>query len=468
MPEYIVRPLANSQLLEIVVTDNVPVRAQAVANELANQLILKSPGANQTQDQEQQKFVADQISYLQDKINETLADIDQAEKQLAGLNSARQIADTQSQIVTLQSKLTQLQSNYSALLSNTQQGANNSLSIIENAALPANPIGPKKGLTIILSAAIAFMIATGAAFLLEYLDDTLKTPDDITRLLNIPVIGHISEMSQDKDSEIYVAENPRSVITEAFRSIRINLEFVEIDNPIRTLLVTSPAAFEGKTSVATNLAIVMSQGGKRVVLLDTDLRRPNIHRQFHVANRSGLSDMFRGNVKLEDVLQPWKEENLHFITTGSLPPNPVDLLSSKRMDNILEELGNYADIIIIDGPPLLVPEVVALSTKVDGVLIVIKHASTRKNPAKTGLDQLNRVGAHVIGAILNKIPRTNIDYYSRYQNYGYYGTEESPRSNKSIFATISKWINKNGDEIYSEYDSVENDDTIRDGNKLEL
>ena len=461
LPKYIVHPLPNSQLLEIVVTDNIPVRAQAVANELANQLIQQTPGANQSQNQEQQQFIKDQISYLQEKINETLTDIDTAEKKLANLNSARQISDTQYEIATLQSKLSQLQSNYTALLANSQQGANNTLSIIEQAGLPTTPIGAKKGVIILLSVAIALVVATGSAYLMEFLDDTLKSPEEITRLLNIPVIGHISEMSQGSSGGLYVAENPRSVTAEAFRALRINLEFVAVDKPMRKILVTSSSSFEGKTSVATNLAIVMAQGGKRVILVDADLRRPNIHRQFNVSNRAGLTDIFRGGLTIPEVLQNWSDENLQFITTGSLPPNPVDLLSSQKMDTILRQLEDMADVIIIDGPPLLVPDAVVLSTKVDGTLMVVKHSVTRKYAAKVGQEQLKRVGAHIIGIVINKIPSTNQEYYSRYRTYGYYSETEEAESKDypdiegiSIFSRIFK---KKGEK---KVNSISNDNWV--------
>lgn len=454
MPEYTVQPLPNSQLLEIIVTDSDPLRAQAVADELARQLVNRSP-INQTEDQDRQKFINDQIKYLEVKIKETLDEITQAELNLMELTSARQISEAQAQIEALQTKLSQLQQNYATLISNTQQGAVNTLTVIETAALPTRPIGPQKALTVGLAALVAVVIATGAAYLLEYLDDTFKSSYDVTHVLNVPVIGQISEIQSIKAENpagpapkrlpllkalqslilnrrmvpdvspevmegVYIAGNPRSLIAESFRSLRINLDFEGINQPVRTILISSPEPAEGKTSIATNLAVVMAQGGRRVIIIDADLRKPAVHKSFNLSNQIGLSDVLLEQMHLHEVIRPWEEKNVSVITSGNLPPNPVDLLSSPKFSGILEQLKQWTDIIIIDGPPMVLPDSIALSTKVDAVLVVVRHGYTRKEFARTGLDQLKRVGARIVGVVLNRIPRSGV----RYGPEGYYGYYE--------------------------------------------
>lgn len=463
MPSYTVQALPNNQLLEIIVTDSDPLRAQAVANELAHQLVNRSP-INQAEDQDRKQFLNDQINYLEGKIKETLEEINKAEKNLMDLTSARDIAETQGQIAALQTKLSQLQQNYASLISNTQQGAVNTLTVVETAALPSRPIGPNKLITVGLAAAVALIIAAGASYLLEYLDDTFKSPYEVTHALNIPVIGQISDVQAPKSDNspgpaprrlpilqelqslilnrrivpaapvreiegVYTAENPRSLVAETFRSLRINLEFAGINQPVRTILISSPEPAEGKTSIASNLAVVMAQGGRRVIIVDADLRKPMVHRNFNLSNQIGLSDVLLEKMHLHEVIRPWEVKNVSVITSGPLPPNPVDLIESPKFNALLEQLKQWTDVVIIDGPPMVLPDSIALSTKVDGVLVVIRHGYTRKEFARTGLEQLRRVNARILGVVLNRIPRSG----TRYGPEGYYGyyeaeTKTSPAS----------------------------------------
>ncbi|MGD2156278.1 MAG: P-loop NTPase, partial [Anaerolineales bacterium] len=279
LPEYLARALPQTQFIEIAVTDVNPLRAQVVANELANQLVLRSPSGTGSEDQERQQFINDQLNTLQAQIEETQNEIARLQEQLGTLNSARQLQDTQTQINALQAKLSTLQGNYASLLANTQQGAKNTLAVLQPADLPSRPIGPNKSLSILLSAAIGFSLAAGAAYLLEYLDDTFKSPEEITRVLGAPVIGFIGETRSDGDEQdsVYVSKHPRSPIAEAYRSVRANLEFTAVDKSLRTILVASADTAAGKSSVAANLAVVMAQGEKKAVLMDADLRKPSIH-----------------------------------------------------------------------------------------------------------------------------------------------------------------------------------------------
>jgi polysaccharide biosynthesis transport protein len=473
LPQYRIRPLPNSQLLEIVVADTNPARAQAVANELANQLINISPTSDQNQGQDRQTFINDQITYLEEKILETRADLDAAEKQLTELTSAREIADTRTKINAFQTKLSQLQSNYASLIANTQQGAVNTLRIVERASLPTWHVSANSMITILLAGVIAAAIAASAAYLLEFLDDTFKTSDEVTEALKVPVMGRVPWVgkyvskpaeSADKDSQSpkgiwlkqlhpgfllnrvfrshYYSKNgkkrkaaaaekfiddphtfthtyPRSTAAEEFRLLRVNLDFVGVDHPLKKIYITSGSPGEGKTSIAVNLAIVMAQGGKRVILLDADLRRPSIDRYLKIPNKKGLSDLLRYDIDPFSVMRPWKERLLAVITTGMIPPNPADLLTSKKMEQVLNYLEDAADIVIIDGPPMTFPDSVALSNKVDGVLMVVTHGLTRKGPAKKILNQLEQVGARVVGIVFNKVPLKSLSYY----NYAYYNED---------------------------------------------
>ncbi len=299
---------------------------------------------------------------------------------------------------------------------------------VETAVKPTNPISPKPAQSALLGAAIGLMATAGFAFLIEFLDDTLKTPDEIKDVLDSPVIGFIGELkhSQKQDEDalgVYVAKNPRSPVAEAFRSLRTNLEYSSVDDPAKIILVTSSGESEGKSTVAANLAIVEAQSGKNVIIIDADMRRPKVHFQFNKSNRKGLSDVVTGKMHIDDVLKTYEQvENLSIITCGTIPPNPSELLGSERMSLTLKELEDRFDLVILDTPPMVVADTQILSGKVDGVIYVVVPGHTRAIVALRPVEELRRIGANVLGIVANKIPRSR-DYY--YGGYNYY----SPYSN---------------------------------------
>jgi capsular exopolysaccharide synthesis family protein len=424
LPDYRATALPNGQFIEIVVTDILPERAQAVANELARQLILRSPTGSQSDQQDRQAFVQTQLDNLQLQITGTETEIQTLREALGGMDSARQIADTQVQITALEAKLADLQGIYSDLLANTQGGAINTISVIEEAYKPVVPIGPNKMLIILLSSAVGLSLAVVAAYVLEYMDDTVKSPEEVEKLTNVPVIGYLSELDIKDVGALYAADNPRHPSVEEMRTLRTNLEFAGVDQPLKTLLVTSTEMEVGKTSVAANLAIVMSQAEKDVVLVDADMRRPNVYNFYGFQNKIGLSDVFRGELDLDGVSKQWPGGDVSVITAGDLPPNPSELLGSKRMSEIMEALGSKADIVIIDGPPFVVADAPVLASKVDGVLLVVRLGHTRKPAINALMEQISRSRANVIGVALNRIPGRSIGYYTGNPYYSAYYTNE--------------------------------------------
>jgi len=431
LPDYAVRPLPNSQLMEITVTDTNPLRAQAVANELANQLILQTPGGMTDEDEEQQQFVKQQLEQLRQRIQETDEEITNLREQILDMVSARQIADTQQEIQFLETRLNTLQTNYATLLTSTGQGARNILTVIESAPLPTSPINQNKAMVVLLSSAIAVAIAAGGAYILNYMDDTLKGKDEITKLFNLPVLGYFFELPEGVNNEVYVVEEPRSPFAEAFRSLRINLDYMNVEKPLKSILITSALMGEGKSMVASNLAVVLSQGGKKVILVDADMRKPTIHKKFDITNGKGLSDMIGGNVDFREVIFQWSSK-LFIIPAGHVPPTTVDLLGSPRMNYLLERMKQIADVVIIDTPAMVVPDAAVLAPKADGVIYVTRYGYTRKAAAKAVLEQLNQIGAKTIGVVLNRVSQKDMiygDYYHSYHRYSYYGEEASAINN---------------------------------------
>lgn len=290
---------------------------------------------------------------------------------------------------------------------------------IEPAKPQNSPIRPQTTRDATLGCAVGLLLAGLVIFLIEYLDDTLKTAEQISRVMGLPVIGYIADMNHKKDTP-YVLENPRSPVSESFRTLRTNLEFAGVDKPLHTLLVVSANPSEGKTTVAANLAISFTQGGKYVLLIDADLRRPRIHKFFDLPNRIGLSDIFRESIPLSFIVNKWKDTKLSIITSGGIPPNPADLISSKKMESVLEAGKNAADIVIVDAPPFLVADASILASYMDGVLLVIRPGKTPVDAAMTTLEQMNRAGANIVGVVMNRIPRNRSYYYGGYRYYSPY------------------------------------------------
>jgi len=291
---------------------------------------------------------------------------------------------------------------------------------IEPAVAPSSPVRPKPLNSMGLGMAVGLVLAAGIVFLVEYLDDTIKNVDQVSSALGLPVLGYIAELEHNQD-KAYVSENPRSPVSEAFRTLRTNLGFVSVDKPLKTLLIASVHPSDGKTTIATNLAITLVQGGKRVLLIDADLRRPRLHHHLDLSNGMGLSDLFHEQLAVQDAAQVWKNKNLGVITSGGIPPNPADLLASERMASILDSAGKFTDIVIIDAPPFLVADASILASRVDGVLLVIRPGKTPLDAAITSLEQMRRAGANVLGVVFNRIPRNQPYYYGGYRHYsGYY------------------------------------------------
>jgi capsular exopolysaccharide synthesis family protein len=275
-----------------------------------------------------------------------------------------------------------------------------------------------------LYGAVGLIAMGGIAFMVEYLDDTIKTPDDVKEGLGLPVIGLVADMdsSQTKGKKsktgVFVANQPRSPISEAFRAMRTSLEFYSVDQPLRTLIITSAGPEEGKTTIATNLAVILAGSNKNVLLLDADMRQPNVHHSLGISNRVGLSDLIRGRMSIPEVIQISSDiPFLNVITSGSLPPNPAELLASKRMSKILEDLKSQFDMIVVDTPPAIVTDSQSLASKADGVIYVIRPGKTRAPLARTPLEEFERVGANMIGVVMNRIPHNRSYYYGGFEYY---------------------------------------------------
>ena len=417
LPINLTKAIPNTSLIEISVTDTDPERAQLVANELSTQLIKHSPSGINPEDEGRQKFVADQLDTLQQQIKDTQSEIEKLQEQYAALTSARQISDVQSQINTLQQKQTSLQLNYASLLANTQKGATNTLTVIEPAGLPTTPTGPNRPIVVVLAAAIGLSLAGMAAYGMEAIDTSVKSADELTKLVKIPILGLIGNIPNTNNNEqsIYVLEEPRSPISDGFRLLRTNLEFLNLNNAFQIILVTSADVSDGKSAIAVNLAAsIVQKKDKKVILIDGDLRRPSLHKALAVPNQNGLSDICLGNVPISEAIISGEYEDLKFIPAGTPPPSPVELLSSTIMLRTLEEIRTMADLIIIDSPPIYLADTVVLSGLVDGVIVVVDIGHTKKKTLLNLITQVEKTGAKIIGIVANRAPESESHYADHY------------------------------------------------------
>lgn len=211
---------------------------------------------------------------------------------------------------------------------------------------------------------------------------------------------------------------PRSLSAEAYRSLRTSIKFSSVDNPVKTIVVTSSVMAEGKSTVSGNLAYILSQDGARVLVIDCDLRKPSIHYNFFVSNSEGLTDALIGSSDLKSVVKK-VDDCLYVITSGTIPPNPSEILGSKAMQELLEELSINFDYIIMDTPPVLpVTDALLLAAKADATLMVVKARKTKEKMVKQTYDQLMEVRANVIGTVLNECDKSIDNKYYGYYEYG--------------------------------------------------
>lgn len=285
---------------------------------------------------------------------------------------------------------------------------------VEPAVIPHSPVKPKPVLNAVLGLLVGIMASIGFAFLLEQLDITVKEPDEIEELTGLRSLGNIPDVKKP-----LLLNNNNSMVSEACRSIRTNLQYLNFDRSVKTFMVTSPSMGEGKTTVSSNLAIVLAQAGFKVLVIDCDLRRPNLGKLFDQPSGVGLSNVLIGVASAESVILPTDIDGLSIITSGPIPPNPADLLNSAGMDELLSSLEKSYDLIILDSPPALsMADAPILASKADAVLLVSNFGKTRKSELAAAVDVLNKVGARLIGFAINKVQvsRSN-SYYYYYKPY---------------------------------------------------
>lgn len=411
----------GSQLLQIAVTDSDPAQAATIANEIARQLILQGPISAQQKDAEEQRaFVTSQLAQLKLQIEGAQKTLNNLNAQAALENDPNKLNDLNNRISSLQARIADAQKNYASLLAIVNSNSTLFVNVLVPAQPPKSPISPNIPQNILLAMGAGLVIAAMTVMVIEYLDDTIKDAEDTQRVLGLSTLGAITRMASTRHpaDSLVTLRHPRSPISEAYRVLRTNLRFSGIENPSGALLVTSAGPTEGKTTTAANLAVAVAQSGRRVILLDCDLRRPTIDKYFGLTNNEGLSSLFLNDTTtLESVMQSTKLDTLKVITSGPIPPNPSELLDSNRMRRILDTLRSQSDLLIIDSPPVLaVADASILGARCSGALLVIDAGRTRSDVSRRAVETLGKTGTKVLGVVLNRIStrRAASDYYYYY------------------------------------------------------
>jgi capsular exopolysaccharide synthesis family protein len=294
--------------------------------------------------------------------------------------------------------------------------------VVDAAIVPSSPVSPRKLLNLILAIFGGGIFAVGLAFFFEYLDNRVKSPEEIKRYLGLPFLGLVPVLEgKDSAEDALLHTDVPAAFAEAFRGIRTNVLFSSAEEGGRSVVVTSTGPGEGKTLIATNLAVALAQAGQRVLLMDADMRKPRVHEVFREPQTPGLSNVLVGNAKASETVRPGPVGNLWLLLAGVAPPNPAELLASHRFKEFLATLEEHFDWVIIDSPPVMaVTDASVIAHVAQGVIYVVRCEHTNKHTAATALEQLESAKAKFLGGILNRVDvQRNSYYYSNYYRKSY-------------------------------------------------
>lgn len=419
-----VTPVAETQLIKISVNDPDPELAANIANAVSKQFIdnlnaqsAQTAGLTRTQ-------IANKITQIQQQISSESGKIAQLQNRTdAGSTTV------QAQISQLRTQLAQDQATYTSLVEAQQQTdlnlaqSGNQIRVVEPAMAPTAPISPRVKFDTAIAAVLGIFIAGGLVLLFGYLDDTVKLSDDVKRLTKRPALGMIPFLRSPQGVE--AVAHPGSEATESYRTMRTNFQFMDVERDIHSIVMTSARPGDGKTTTAVNLATVLAQGGMRVILVDADLRKPQIHSHFNgLTIRTGLTNLLLGaaDASLTPLLRQTNIPGLRILPSGPLPPNPPDVLNSTRMRQVVSRLEAEADLVIFDAPPIAVSDALIMAGLVSRSMLVVLSGRTRLSELEFALQELTASGKPVAGVVINRVKFDRGGSYQAY--YKAYGTGE--------------------------------------------
>jgi succinoglycan biosynthesis transport protein ExoP len=415
-----VTPVRDTQLIRVSVEHTDPVMAADIANQIVAVFIDQNQRFEQGRYADLKASLSKQLNLMQQELEVTQAAID-------GLGTPPTVED-QAELERLNLTRSSQQAAYSNLLSNFEEiriaeASESSNIVVAEEAIPYySPVRPRTRTNTMLAAGLGAAIAIGIGFLIEYLDDTVKSPEDVTSIVDMPTLGVISQIEGRTSKERLITRvAPRSPVSEAYRALRTNIQFASVDGPLKSIMVTSAGPSEGKSTTAANLAVVLAQAGKQVILVDADLRRPIQHRFFELPNSRGLTTALLDlGAPVGEHIQDTSVPGLRLMTSSAIPPNPAELLGSQRQADLLAALQDEADIVVVDSPPVLtVTDALIMASRMSGVLLVVEAGATRRAGLLKAMDALMHADGRVLGVTLNRMTRRRSGYYY-YQYYQYY------------------------------------------------
>jgi non-specific protein-tyrosine kinase len=419
------RRIPSTQLLRISAEHTDPALAASLGNTVAEVFVAKN------QELQAARFATsrDSLSHLVEALQ---ADLSTKARRVEILRDAAPSPERDSELGLLQTQLGQAQANYAQILRSYEDlrvleaRGMNTLTVIEPAVASEQAIRPNRMLIALLAGVAGLLLAAAGAGLAEYLDDALRDRQRVALATGLPTLGLVPR----GEAGTSLRDPASRRLAESFRLLRSNLLASVAGGELRTILVASPAVGEGKSTTAANLAIVLAESGKRVILVDADMHRPVQMKLFGVSNRRGLSTLLLDESQAAAAIQrPTWVQNLTVVPAGPVPSDPSALLSSRRVEEVLGQLRELCDVVVVDTPPLLAqPDAALLGPRADGVLMVVDASKSRGRQAARALEMLQESGAPVLGAVLNRIPRRSMEYpaYDSYYATPPEGPNNSP------------------------------------------
>ncbi len=427
----------GTHLLRVRAGSQYPQQAERIANGVAETLIAitndqaqQFSGIQAGPPPEQRDLLAadrDDLAYYKDLAEELKVRLAEYRSQPPSPSRDEGLASLADQLLSVQGTINSLRQSIAGLDTAGAARSPYIVSLLDEAAVPLAPLPRPFVRNLLAGLAISIVVGLILSLVPESLDYTIATPEELEDALGITALGAIAKIggqdTEDDPIERLVTRNyPRSPVAEAFRTLRTNIRFARPDRPRGSLLVTSSEPNEGKSLVAANLAVAFAQEGRRAIVIDADLRRPSLHRFFGLANRVGFTSLIMDeSLSLEDALNDTDIPGLQVITSGPLPPNPLDMLASRRAEQLLTDVKQLCDTLILDSPPVLsVTDALLLAVHVDSALLVCGARSTRRDLVIRAYHTLRRSSVDIIGSVLNKVRQSDLGYYYSHYYYGYY------------------------------------------------
>jgi capsular exopolysaccharide synthesis family protein len=417
----------NTSVFEIAMTNGEPLLARDIAQAYGEEYILDRQLSAVKQISEARKEVWNRIQEVQTQIEELAQEVKQYTKD----NIPPELQAQASQAVNLWATLYEKYMSLRVAEALEQRG----LEIIEPAE-PGKKVSPRTTRNGTLALFLGLILGVGMAFLVDYLDNTLKTREDFEKYYGSTIIGEIAKTAapEEGEREIVYFARPDDPAAEGFRNLRTNLQFLNLEGETRLVMITSSGPNEGKTSVAINLGAALSEMGRKVVVVEADLRRSALNKFLQGKPEKGLTSVIMGTSTLEESITGTENENLKVMLSGVKPPNPAELVSSQAMQDLLRSLKDMYDYVIVDAPPALaVSDAIAMAPMMDGVLLVASHGIANREAARHTVELLGKVDARILGVVINNVEmsgRYGYGYYSPYHYYSYTyseGHEKAPR-----------------------------------------